>query len=331
MGAPARDLPSGQEIRMSHPIAEPSVSALPSLAARYFAALRPPFLLVALGSCLVGLASATATGVPLDAARATVTIVFAMLAQGGANVLNDYYDSVSGNDAANTERVFPFTGGSRMIQNGVLTEGQMLAYGTLLFAATVAAGLWLMAVSGPELLFVGAAGVFIGWAYSAPPFRLNSRGWGEVCIWIAWMLIAAGADYVQRGEPSATPWIASAGYALLVTNILFINQFPDRSADERVGKRHWVVRLGVDDAADLYLVLGIAANVCLVAGVLAAALPATALVALLAVPLTARAARALQRHRHDVARLAPAIQGTIAAALAHAALLSAGLWASRWT
>lgn len=310
---------------------EPSVSALPNLPARYFAALRPPFLLVSLGSCLIGLATAAASGVPIDATKAIVTLVFAMVAQGGANVLNDYHDSVSGNDAANTERVFPFTGGSRLIQNGVLSEKQMLAYGTLLFGATMAAGLWLMAVSGPDLFFVGAAGVFIGWAYSAPPFKLNSRGWGEACIWVAWMLIAAGADYVQRGHLSALPWIASAGYALLVTNVLFINQFPDRRADEAVGKRHWVVRLGPDRAARLYAILGVAANGCLVAAVLARVLPYTALAALLAVPLTVRAAVVLQRHRHEVSRLAPAIQATIAAALAHAALLSAGVAAARWT
>ena len=313
------------------PTIEPSLAALPSLPSRYFAALRPPFLLVSLGSCLVGLATAAASGVHVDAAKAIVTLVFAMVAQGGANVLNDYYDSVSGNDAANTERVFPFTGGSRMIQNGVLGERQMLAYGTFLFGATMAAGLWLMAVSGPDLFWVGAAGVFIGWAYSAPPFRLNSRGWGEACIWVAWMLIAAGADYVQRGAPSALPWIASSGYALLVTNVLFINQFPDRRADEAVGKRHWVVRLGPDRAARMYAVIGTGAYACLVAGVVARALPFTALAAVLAAPLTVRAALQLRDYRHEVARLAPAIQATIGAALAHAVLLSVGIAAARWT
>lgn len=316
---------------MPMPLAEPSLATLPNPLARWLLATRPPFLLVSLGACLVGIATAFASGVPIDAARAIVTIVFAMVAQGGANVLNDYYDALNGTDAANTERIFPFTGGSRFIQNGVLTERQMLALGSALFAATMAAGLWLMAVSGPDLFFYGAAGLFVGWAYSAPPLRLNSRGWGEACIWLAWMLIAAGADYVQRAGPSALPWIASAGYALLVTNVLFINQFPDRRADEQAGKRHWVVRLGPDRAARMYAAIGVAAYVCLVAGVMSGALPATALAALLAAPLTLKAAAHLQRHRNEVARLAPAIQATIAAALAHAALLSAGLVAARWT
>ena len=316
---------------MPIPIAEPSPAALANPLARYFLATRPPFLLVTLGACLVGLAGAYSSGIAIGGAKALVTIVFAMVAQAGANVLNDYYDSLSGNDAANTERIFPFTGGSRFIQNGVLTERETLAFGTGLVGATIAAGLWLMTVSGPDLLFFGAAGLFLGWAYSAPPLRLNSRGLGEACIWLAWMIVAAGTDYVQRAEASALPWIASAGYALLVTNVLFINQFPDARADAAAGKRHWVVRLGADRAARAYLSIGIAANACVIAGVASGALPATALAALLALPLTLRAAAELARRRNDVARLAPAIKATIGAALAHAALLSAGLAATRWS
>jgi len=308
--------------------AEPSLASLPSPLARYAAATRAPFLLVSLGSCLVGLAAAAASGVSIDAAKAIATVVFAMVAQAGANVFNDYYDAASGNDAANTERIFPFTGGSRMIQNGVLTPGQMLAWGMILFGLTMAAGLWLMAVSGPDLLFYGAAGLFVGWAYSAPPFRLNSRGWGEACIWFAWMLIAAGTDYVQRAAHSPQPWIASAGYALLVTNVLFINQFPDRRADEAVGKRHWVVRLGVDRAAGLYAAIAAAAYILLAAAVVSRSLPVMALLAFLAAPLSATAAIELARRRRDVTQLGAAIRMTIAAALAHAVLLSLGLAAA---
>jgi 1,4-dihydroxy-2-naphthoate octaprenyltransferase len=308
---------------------EPAPAAAMNPVAKYVLATRPPFLLVTLGACLIGLASAFADGVAIDFAKAAVTIVFALVAHAGANVLNDYYDSVSGNDAANTERLFPFTGGSRFIQNGVLTEGQTLTYGVVLMFATASAGLWLIAVSAPGLFFFGAVGLTLGWAYSAPPLALNSRGWGEPTIWAAWMIIAAGTDYVQRAHPSPLPWIAAAGYALLVTNVLFINQFPDRNADAAAGKRHWVVRLGPDRAAHLYPAIGIAANLCVLLGVAAGSLPATALVALLAAPLTLNASAGLRRHRHDVGKLAPAIQQTIAAALAHGVLLAAGLAASR--
>ena len=310
------------------PAMEPTLAVPMSPVAKYFLATRPPFLAVTVGGCLVGLATAYASGVPIKVAAAIATFIFAMVAHAGANVLNDYYDYLNGTDANNTERIFPFTGGSRFIINGVISPGQTLTFGTALMAVTAVAGLFLMMASGPDLLWYGLAGLFVGWAYSAPPFRLNSRGLGEPCIWLAWMIVASGTDYVQRGSASPLPWIASAGYSLLVANILFINQFPDRKADEFAGKRHWVVRLGANRARHLYPMIGILAYGCVVLAVMAGALPLTALVVLLALPLTIKASAVLQRHAETPRELAPAIQATIGAAVAHAVLLSLGLAAS---
>ena len=312
------------------PVAEPALAALPNPAARYLMATRPAFLVVTLAGCAVGLATAWIDGVAIDPLKAFATLAFALAAHAAANVLNDYYDSRNGTDAANQERLFPYTGGSRFIQNGVIGERQMLAWGAGLAGATVAGGLWLMAVSAPGLFFFGVAGLAIAWGYSAPPLALNSRGWGEACIWFSWMLVAAGTDYVQRAHASPAPWIASAGYALMVTNVLFINQFPDRRADAAAGKRHWVVRLGPDRAAPLYAAIGFTAYACVVAGAAFGALPALALLALAAAPLTIKASVELSRHRNQPARLEPAIRATIAAAVAHGALLTLGLVLSRF-
>ena len=97
------------------PVAEPSLAALPSPGLRYFAATRPAFLSVTFVGCLLGLATALGGGIHVDPALASVTLFFALVAHAGANVINDYYDARSGCDAANTERVFPFTCGSRFI------------------------------------------------------------------------------------------------------------------------------------------------------------------------------------------------------------------------
>jgi 1,4-dihydroxy-2-naphthoate octaprenyltransferase len=53
-----------------------------------------------------------------SAPRALATVLLALLAHAGANVLNDYFDARNGADAANHQGLFPFTGGSRLIQNG---------------------------------------------------------------------------------------------------------------------------------------------------------------------------------------------------------------------
>jgi 1,4-dihydroxy-2-naphthoate polyprenyltransferase len=307
------------------PVAEPTLAALPNPAVRLALATRPPFLIVTLVACLVGLASAYWSGVPIDPVTAAVTVLFALVAHAGINVLNDYYDALNGTDAANTERVFPFTGGSRFIQNGVLSLRETGLFGAALFAAVVPAGLWLTAHSGAQLVLIGLAGLVVGWAYSAPPLKLNSRGVGEICVWAGFVLVAVGTDFVQRGVISTLPLVAVTGYALLVTNILYINQFPDRRADESCGKRHWVVRLGAERARWGYALIALVAYGCVTGAIVAGLLPRLALLSLAPAVMSFIAARQLMRFASRPQALAPAIQLTIGAAALHGSLLAASL------
>jgi 1,4-dihydroxy-2-naphthoate polyprenyltransferase len=310
------------------PSAEPTLSALPRPILRYFLATRPAFLNVTLFAVLIGIACAYYGGLDVASLPAIVTAVFALVAHAGINVLNDYYDELNGTDRDNTERIFPFTGGSRFIQNGVLTLRQTGIFGAILLGIVIIPGLWLAQHSGPGLLLIGSAGMLIGWAYSAPPLKLNSRGWGEICVAAGFTLVAIGADYVQRGGYSILTLYAVIPYSLLVTNILYMNQFPDYRADLAAGKRHWVVRLGLMRARWVYPVIAVAANAWLGAVVASGHLPGLALVALLPCVLSFKAGAILLRHAAHPRQLEPAIKFTIAAALAHALLLAAAMFVS---
>jgi 1,4-dihydroxy-2-naphthoate polyprenyltransferase len=311
------------------PPAEPTLAALPNPVARYFLATRPPFLTVTLCACLVGLATAWFDAVAFAAYKAVATLIFALVAHAGVNVLNDYYDALNGTDDINIGRIFPFTGGSRFIQNGVLSKTATARFGAGLFAVTMLAGVWLASVSGPGLFVIGIAGLVIGWAYSAPPLKLNSRGFGELCVTAGFALVVIGADFVQRGALRAPPIIAAMSYALLVTNILYINQFPDRQADAAAGKRHWVVRLAPEQARWGYVLVAVLAHGWLIGAVLIRTLPWPTLLALASVIPAASAARELFQHATEPRRLAPAIRATIGAALLHGLLLAVGLVAAR--
>jgi 1,4-dihydroxy-2-naphthoate octaprenyltransferase len=255
--------------------------------------------------------------------------LFAVVAHAGANVINDYYDARNGSDAANTDRVFPFTGGSRFIQNGVFTPQATAAFGYRLLLAVIPAGLWLAVVSDARLIAIGLAGLLVGWGYSAPPLRLQSRGLGEFGITAGWLLIVIGTDFVQRRGFACFPVAAGLGYALMVANVLYINQFPDVSADGLAGKRTAVVRLGVRHARWGYVLIAALAHLGLLAWVLAGVLPRAALLGLVSsVPVVA-ALRVLWPNAGQPARLAPAIQLTIVATLLHGAALAIGLSASR--
>jgi 1,4-dihydroxy-2-naphthoate octaprenyltransferase len=206
-----------------------------------------------------------------------------------------------------------------------MSPRQMLAYALVLFGGVIAGGLWLIETRGVGLFWIGLGGLLIGWAYSAPPLKLNSRGLGEICVAAGFLLIVAGADFVQRGALAPRPWLLGLPYALLVTNILYINQFPDRAADILAGKRHWVARLEPAVAARGYwLILGLSVAVLLwLVG--SHRLPGLALLSLLAVPPAIKAGLILSRHAHEPSRLLPALQMTIAAAHLQPVILAAVL------
>ncbi|MDH2916100.1 MAG: prenyltransferase [Gallionella sp.] len=313
---------------MTQPM-EPTIATFPNPLARYFAATRPAFITASLMASLIGLAIAWYDGIPFEPILALVTVLFALCAHAGINVLNDYYDALNGTDAQNTERIFPFTGGSRFIQNGVLTLAQTRNLGLALMASVAVVGLWLMSCSAPQLLYIGIAGLFIGWAYSAPPFRLNSRGWGELCVAAGILSITVGTDFVQRKGFDVSPFIAGLSYALLATNLLYINQFPDRSADTAAGKLHWVARLDVQRARWGYVLILAMAYTWLLLCVVLGWLPLLALLALFSYPLSVKAARLLLLHAVQPQRLGEAIKSTIAAMMVHGALLSLALILSK--
>ncbi len=302
---------------------EPTPALLKNPVRRYWLATRPPFLTVTVAGVLNGIAYARYGGVPIHWLLALVTLIGAMLIHAAINVLNDYYDAVNGTDRINEERVYPFTGGSRFIQNEVFTEPQTLNYGLLLLATGVGIGVALTFVTDTRLIAFGLIGVFVGWAYSAPPFKLNSRGWGELCVALGFgILIPMGAEFVQRQAWHWTSLLVFLPYGLLVTNILYINQFPDRAADSTAGKHHWVVRLGPERGRWIY-----AANIVVAGSILVAAgafdvVPTATLLSLLPLAIAAQAARMLVRDARQPARLAAPIKLTIAAALAHGVILA---------
>jgi len=293
----------------------------------YLDATRPPFLSVTAVAVLIGLASSLHDGVAVTWWVFLLAAIGALMAHAAGNVLNDYYDDRNGTDPANTQRLFPFTGGSRFIQNGVLTPRQTAILGGWLMLGTVLIGIVLLSRGGQALLWLGLLGVVLAWAYSGPPLALNSHGLGEIVVAVGFgLLIPLGVDLVLRESLAGLPLVAGASYALLVSAILFLNQFPDLEADRLAGKRHWVVRLGARRARWVYGAMVLAAYGWLLAGVGLGALPVWALLALLPLPASLVAAVILLRAAETPAELVPAIRLTLLAAMTHGVLVALGLW-----
>ena len=278
---------------------------------------RPAFLLLTVVACLLGTTTAAACGCGLDVPLALGATGLAVVAHAMGNVLNDWHDARNGADAANTQGVFPFTGGARLIQNGEVSEGQTRDLALALLIFLVPAGLLLAVKVGPGVLLFGFCGLLLAWAYSAPPLKLMSRGLGELTVAMAWFLVVVGADYVQRRQFFVIPASAAASLALMVAALLVINGVPDAVSDARVGKRTLVVRLGVDKAAALYGFLVVLSHGWLVASVWLLIPPAPALWGLVSLPMSLLAWYLLIRHAQEPERLKPALALTVAATLLH--------------
>ena len=149
-------------------------------------------------SVLLGTAIAHARTGAFDPLLFALTLAGVVFIHLGTNVANDYFDHRSGNDAFNTEFVRPFTGGSRLIQENLISPRAVLVLSVSLLAAALVVGVALAVIRGPYIILLGVVGIASGVFYVAPPVNLASRGFGEFFIGLNFGILAvAGSYFVQ--------------------------------------------------------------------------------------------------------------------------------------
>jgi len=259
----------------------------PALPVVLWQSVRPMSLTVALLSAMVG----TFALLPSDQERLGVAALCALLAvllQAATNVLNDAEDALTGADIPGT------MGASLAMRQRWITpqQARLIAAGCFIAAAITGIALVLW-VQKPGLLWIGAAAVFVGWAYTAPPLRLAYRPLGELAsgipmgIGIVWGTAAAQAQHVP-----AAVWWAGIPMALLTAAILHANNGRDRLHDKLVGKRTLATYLSPRGVVLEFRALLIALPVVIVAGLITRGLPLWCALALIPGAIAVR--RALQ-------------------------------------
>jgi len=285
--------------------------------------IRAPFLTASSIPVLLGAAIAWSHEIPFSWPLFALTLLGGVLMHAGANVANDYFDHKSGTDDINVDFINPFTGGSRMIQEGLLTPRAVLVGSLFLLAAASFIGIYLIYVRGYFILLLGLIGLFSGFFYTAPPFRIAHSGLGEVAVGLNFgILMTLGSYYVQAGSLDIEPVLVSVPVALLIIAVLYINQFQDYTADKAVGKNNIVVLLGKKRARHGYLMLVFVTYLwILVTAILRDVSPFT-LITLLTLPLAFGATKTLYSNYEKSKELAPANQSTIMLHLLLGVLLS---------
>jgi 1,4-dihydroxy-2-naphthoate polyprenyltransferase len=293
---------------------------------RGFLATRPPFLIAAVAPVLAGTAWAGVAFHRFDGLTFGLALAVMLLAHAAANVYNDVGDDITGADPGNLDRIYPYTGGSRFIQSGLLSRAQMIRLALGLAAAALLLGAVLAVVRGPGVIWLGCAGLGLGLLYSLPGVQLSARGLGEATVAIAFgALPVLGSVWLQTGSINLGAILLCVPVSAWAAAILVINEVPDIGADRRAHKRTLVVRFGVSRARWIYCGLVMIALAASAAAIMHGALPLWyALPAVALAGLGLQAARGISVERADRPRLKRSIELTLAMhALGCASLITA--------
>ncbi len=148
----------------------------------------------------------------------------------------------------------------RVTAGGLMPPRRVLVGTYVAFGIAVAAGLYLAAVAGWELLVVGAASILAGVLYTGGPRPYGYEGLGELFVFVFFGLVAvAGSYYVQAEELRWEAFALAVPVGLLAAAILVVNNVRDIETDRRAGKRTLAVKLGRERARLLFAAMVIVA------------------------------------------------------------------------
>jgi 1,4-dihydroxy-2-naphthoate octaprenyltransferase len=209
-------------------------------------AARPRTLPAAIAPVLVGSSLAIRDG-DFHAVRCVAALVGSVFIQIGTNLSNDYSDARRGADT--DDRLGPV----RVTAGGLMPPRRVLTGTYVAFGIAVAAGAYLAAVAGWELLVVGVVSIAAGVLYTGGPRPYGYEGLGEVFVFLFFGVVAVvGSYYVQAEELTWEAFALSVPVGLLAAAILVVNNVRDADTDRRAGKRTLAVRLGRDRARRLF-------------------------------------------------------------------------------
>lgn len=235
----------------------------------------PKITLASMSSIFLGACIVAAHG-ELHWGWLLVTIFAFFAVEVAKNASGDIYDFPTDMAVAKADRT-DFSGGKRVLVDGLLTLKQTWAIAIIFYALGIGCGMLIVFFREPQALWIGLTGLVLAWCYNGPPGSFAYRGLGELDVAICYgPLICLSTYVIQLGHFDTTALLLSLPLGILIAVFLWVNEFPDYPADKQTNKRNLVVRLGRPCAARVLPLIQASAFLLLVIFVLAG-LPATIL------------------------------------------------------
>lgn len=231
-----------------------------------------------------------AAGAPgVDWLNVTLAVVGIVIAHVANNMMNDLADTQVGNDTESYPRALY---APHPILAGLVTKRQLVTGILLANVLDLAIMLILIARRDWWIAAFALGGLFLSWAYTAPPLRLKKIGLGELDVLITWGPLMVGGVYYAGTGTLPWPVVAAATiYALLPTTVLLGKHIDKIPYDAPTGTRTLPVLLGDGRSKVLTQAMMIAYYAGVVILVAVSALPWPALLTLLATPMLVRTLR----------------------------------------
>jgi 1,4-dihydroxy-2-naphthoate octaprenyltransferase len=204
---------------------------------------RPQYLISGLTLFVLGALLGVRLGAPFSLPRLTLGYLVILLAQLSVHYSNDYFDVAFDRPGGAT----PLSGGSGVLLEHPELKKPVIWIAVALIGSSLVTGLiFLLNYRYPYWMFgFVLIGNLLGWVYSAPPFRLASRGLGEPAFTFIGGFLIPGMGYlVMKGK------LDLAGTFILIPLLLYglasilSVEIPDMDVDLLGDKRTWVVRKG---------------------------------------------------------------------------------------
>jgi 1,4-dihydroxy-2-naphthoate octaprenyltransferase len=271
----------------------------------WFLETRPQFLLLSVVLAFLGTSLAWYNGA-FHLGYALLAFVGLLLCHISVNVLNDYYDYISGIDLK-TRRT-PFSGGSGFLPAASLNPRHVLWFGLTCFLLAVPIGVYFVLVKGWPLLPLLVVAAVCILLYTP---LLTKLGWPE---WSPGLGLGAlpilGTYFIQTGEYTLPAIVASIPSGILVHNLLLLNEFPDAEADKTAGRKTLPITMGGRGAGIVYSVLTIVLYLWIIGWVAAGVMPVFCLISLVTLPFAVRAIRGALNFQDD-SKLMPAMANNV--------------------
>lgn len=274
----------------------------PNLIRSWWVSIRPFSLGTSLLPVFFGTALANRAGFPISTKVLFLTLFVAILIHVATNLTNSLYDWISGHDQPASIQAIPILKdnphGEMVVQRALSFLALLTAFISVLFAYYTS---WPMLI-WPTLGYLG--GIY----YTKPPIAYKHRGVSLPAVFLLMGMILPMVSFAAH--TTFMNWelvILCLPLALLVTAILAANELRDHKEDTAAGSITFTVRLGTHFGAMLYYALVTLPYLCVSLGILWLAVPQSALLVFLSLPLAVTLTRKVRRHELGGLDLATAL------------------------